>query len=101
MGIKTVCVMLSLFSHVQLFAILRTVTHQAPLSMGFSHQGYWSRMPRPPPGDLPSPGIKLLMSLSLHWQMSSLPLVPPTREQVGIKTISNIKFHLQSEWILK
>ena len=32
--------------------------HQAPLSMGFSEQEYWSGLPFPPPGDLPHPGIK-------------------------------------------
>ena len=35
-----------------------TVAHQAPLSMGFSRQEYWSGLPFPPPGDLPNPGIK-------------------------------------------
>ena len=35
-----------------------TVACQAPLSMGFSRQGYWSRLPFPPPGDLPDLGIK-------------------------------------------
>ena len=35
-----------------------TVAHQAPLSMGFSRQGYWSGLPFPSPGDLPNPGIK-------------------------------------------
>ena len=35
-----------------------TVVHQAPLSMGFSRQEYWSGLPCPPPGDLPDPGIK-------------------------------------------
>ena len=39
-------------------ATLRTVAHQAPLSMGFSRQGYWSGLPCPPPGDLPNPGIE-------------------------------------------
>ena len=33
-----------------------TVAHQAPLSMGFSRQEYWSGLPFPSPGDLPSPG---------------------------------------------
>ena len=46
------------FSHVQFFATPWTVAHQAPLSMGFSRQEYWSRLPFPPPGDLPNPGIK-------------------------------------------
>ena len=35
-----------------------TVAHQAPLSMGFSRQEYWSGLLCPPPGDLPNPGIK-------------------------------------------
>ena len=33
-----------------------TVARQAPLSMGFSRQEYWSGLPLPPPGDLPHPG---------------------------------------------
>ena len=47
--------MLSRFSHLRLFATLWTVTHQAPLSQGFSGQEYWSGLPCPPPGDLPNP----------------------------------------------
>ena len=35
-----------------------TVACQAPLSMGFSRQEYWSRLPFPSPGDLPNPGIE-------------------------------------------
>ena len=35
-----------------------TVTRQAPLSMGFSRQEYWSGLPFPSPGDLPDPGIE-------------------------------------------
>ena len=35
-----------------------TVTHQAPLSMEFSGQEYWSELPFPPPGHLPDPGIE-------------------------------------------
>ena len=45
-------------SHVQLFAAPWTVAHQAPLSMGFFKQEYWSRLPFPSPGDLPDPGIE-------------------------------------------
>ena len=55
---------LSCFSHVRLFAIPWTVAHQAPLSMGFSRQEYWSGLPFPPPGDLPDPGIELASLLS-------------------------------------
>ena len=39
------------------FAIPRTVAHQAPLSVEFSKQEYWSGLPFPPPGDLPDPGM--------------------------------------------
>ena len=48
-----------LLSHIQLFATLWTVAHQAPLSLEFSRQEYWNGLPCPPPGDLPNPGIKL------------------------------------------
>ena len=41
-----------------------TVTRQAPLSMGFSRQEYWSGLPFPPPGDLPNPGIKPMTPVS-------------------------------------
>ena len=48
----------SLLSPVQLFVALWTVARQAPLSMGFPRQEYWSGLPFPPPGDLPDPGIQ-------------------------------------------
>ena len=51
--------MLSRFSPAQLFVTLWTVAHQAPLSMGFSRQEYWSGLLCPPPGTLPHPGIEL------------------------------------------
>ena len=50
--------MLSCSSHVQLFASLWTVAHQAPLSMEFSRQEYWIGLPIPSPGDFPDPGIE-------------------------------------------
>ena len=74
---KNVCV-LSCFSHVWLCATLWTVAFQAPLSVGFSRQEYWSGLPCPPPGDLPNPGTETmsLMSAALAGT-SSWPLVPP------------------------
>ena len=55
----------------RLFAIPGTVAHQAPLSMGFSRQEYWSGLPFPSPGDLPNPGIEPRSSLEGgfpgHW----------------------------------
>ena len=50
--------MLSHFSHVQLFETLWNVAHQAPLSMGFPRQEYWSGLTCPPLEDLPDPGTK-------------------------------------------
>ena len=41
-----------------------TVASQAPLSMGFPRQEYWSWLPCPPPGDLPDPGIKSVSPMS-------------------------------------
>jgi len=40
------------------------VAHQAPLSMGFSRQEYWSALPCPPPGDIPYPGIEPMSFMS-------------------------------------
>ena len=45
-------------SPVPLFATLWTVAHQAPLSVGFPRQEYWSGLPFPPPGNLPDPEIE-------------------------------------------
>ena len=49
---------LSRFSRVWLLLTLWTAACQAPLSMGFSRQEYWSGLPCPPPGDLRDPGIE-------------------------------------------
>ena len=43
-----------------------TISHQAPLSMGFPRQEYWSRLPCPPSGDLPKPGIEPCL-LHCRW----------------------------------
>ena len=51
------CVKLCI-SYVKLFATPGTIAHQAPLSLGFCRQKYWSGLPCPWPGDLPHPGIK-------------------------------------------
>ena len=50
-----------------------SVARQAPLSMGFSRQEYWSGLPFPPPGDLPHPGIEPASFMSPAW----VPLAPP------------------------
>ena len=58
-------------SHLRLFVTLWTVAHQAPLSMVFSRQKYWNKLPFPTPGDLPYPGIEPASHRLLHWQVDS------------------------------
>ena len=53
---------------------LMVLVHQAPLSMGFSRQEYWSGLPCPSPGDLLDPQIE---PRSLALQADFLPSVPP------------------------
>ena len=69
--------MLSRFSGVRLHETLWTVVCQAPLSMGFSRQEYWSGLPFPPPRDLPDPGIYYLPSLlrltQVYYGLSNRP----------------------------
>ena len=59
--------MLSRFSVIQFFVTSWTVACQAPLSMGFSKQEYWSRLPFSPPGDLYDPGIEPPSPTSPTW----------------------------------
>ena len=78
--------MLSRFSHVPLLATLWAVACQAPLSMGFSRQEYWSGLPCPPPGDLPNPGIE---PRSPTLQVDSLPAEPPGKpKNTGVGSLS-------------
>ena len=58
-------------SRVRLFVTPWTIACQAPPSMGFSRQEYWSKLPLPSSRDLLHPGIKYRSSA---WQMDSLPL---------------------------
>ena len=69
-----------LHSHVQLFATTWAVACQAPLSMGFFREEYWSGLPCPPPGDLPNPGIK---PRSPALQSNSLPSEPPGKPMLS------------------
>ena len=50
-----------LLSHIRFFVTPWTIAHQAPLSMGFSRQEYWSGLPFPSPGNLPNPGLNLCL----------------------------------------
>ena len=66
-----------LLSCVQLFEIPWTIAYQAPPSMAFSRQEYWSGLPFPFPGDLPNPRIELW---SPALQADVLPSEPPGKE---------------------
>ena len=66
--------MLSHFSCVQLFETLMDVACQAPLSMGFSKQEYWSGFLCPPLGDLHDPGIQPRSPVSSALQADTIPL---------------------------
>ena len=63
-------------SRVRLFATPWTVAYQAPPSMGFSRQEYWSGVPLPSPGDLPDPGIE---PRSPTFQADALTSEPPRK----------------------
>ena len=63
---------------------LWTIAHQAPLSMGFSRQEYWSGLPFPSPGDLPNPGTE---PTSPAWQVDSLPLSQQGSPESSIERI--------------
>ena len=70
---ETVKVKVKSLSHVRLFATLWTVARQAPLSLEFSKQEYWSGLPFPSPKDHPDPGIEYG---SLALQADSSPTEP-------------------------
>ena len=64
---------------------------QAPLSMRFSRQEYWSGLPCPPPAHLSGPGIKPALLHLLHWQADSLPLNhlgSPDRNAIVVSSLS-------------
>ena len=64
----------SCFGHIRLLVTPGTVACQAPLSMAFSRQEYWSELPFPFSGDLPDPGIEPVFPA---LQANSLPFEPP------------------------
>jgi len=59
-----------------LFVTPWTIACQAPLSIGFPRQEYWSGLPCPPPRNLPDPGMEPVSLMSPALQAGSLPLVP-------------------------
>ena len=103
-----VCV-LSRFSRVWLFATLWNIASQAPQSMGFSRQEYWSGLPCLLPGGLPNPGTEPMSPSSHPLQVDSLteppgkPLSPPASAVHGILQARilewvAISFSRESSW---
>ena len=68
------CVCVQLLSYVQLFATLWSVAHQAPVSLVFFRQEYWSGLPCPPPGIFLTQGLNPHLLSLLHWQVILYPL---------------------------
>ena len=78
-----------MLSHIRLFATPWTAIHQAPLSMEFSRQEYWSGLPFSPPGDLLDPEIK---PESPGLQADSSPTEPPGKPSQQTKDALNQGF---------
>ena len=109
----------SCFSRVWLFATQWTVACQASLSMGFSRQGYWSRLPFPSPGDLPKPGIQpesltlqadslssepwgnttYKIDIYLHWLLIS-PCLTISSKEAGVYIFSLIVSQEHDMWTI-
>ena len=91
--------MLGCLSCILLFATLWTVALQAPLSMEFSRQEYWSGSP--------IHGVFLTQELNpcllclLHWQVSSLPLALPGKPMCTLDSQYDRIFNLYSEYIMR
>ena len=98
-----------MLSHVRLFATPWTVASQAPLSVEFSRQEYWSVLPFPSPGDFLGPGIELVSLVSPALTGGFLLLVPPGKpigkveqiipcrkrlEEVSLKHLAHRKYSM-------
>ena len=103
--------MLSGFSCVQLFVTLWTVACQAPLSMGFSRQEYWSGFPCPPPRHLSDPGVKLtslmfpawasrFFTISATWEAPSPVLLTYIFHLLNLKSNLNFSHYIKIAWII-
>ena len=83
-----------LLSRVRLFATPWTVAYQAPPSMGFSRQEYWSGLPLPSPGDLPWPRDRTQVSRVPGRRFN----LWATREPLGCLSKRNITLSFESPW---
>ena len=83
------CLFAQSFIHVQLFTTPWTVACQAPLSLGFPRQEYWSGLPFPAPQDLPQPGIKSMSPVLADGFFTTEPRKPWGDAYWYIKHFSN------------
>ena len=84
-------------SHVRLFAAPWTIAYQAPPSMEFSRQEYWSGLPFPSPEDLPNLGLKLW---SPTLQADTLPFEPPGEPQfTNTRVCTSVQKILIYSWL--
>ena len=74
-----------------LFVVSWTVVPQAPLSLAFLRQEYWSRLPFASLGDLPDQGLNPCLLHLLHWQVDSLPL-SYLGNPLYIHSVSSVQF---------
>ena len=65
-----------------------TAAHQAPLSMGFPRQEYWSGLPLPSPGDLPDPGIEPVSPALAGRLFTAAPPGNPSKPIQGLRYLS-------------
>ena len=91
---KNCACVLSHCSCVRLFVTLCTVACQAPVSMGFSRQEYWIRLPCSPPGGgvFPTQESNWYLLCLLHWHVGSLPLAPPGKPIQKLSLAKLIQF---------
>ena len=79
---------------VRLFVTPWTVAYQAPPSMGFSRQEYWSGLPLPSPGDLPDPGTEprspAFQADALTSEPPGKPTVENTNDQISLQNIFSL-----------
>ena len=99
-GDEVVVVGMESLNCVWFFATPWTVTHQAPLSLGFPRQEYWSGLPCPSPGDLPDPGTEPAPLLSPALAGGCLPpgkpQAPPGQHEWLLSY--QLRLYLHSSW---
>ena len=87
-----------LHSHVQLFATLWTIAHWAPLSIEFSRQEYWSRLPFPTPGDLPDPRIEPVSLMSPAFAGGFFTTSAPWEAQSNTNAYQKYRPNIEASW---